>query len=72
MLQPPSPSRVRAAPNRQAQVLGQLQPGEVFHIVSGPVCDPASQLRWWQIESPALNGWVAEGVIGEYWTEVWN
>jgi hypothetical protein len=71
-LYPNLPSRVRSAPTRSSSILGQLRPGNTFRVLSGPVCDMENHWRWWLVEAPALQGWVAEGPQGEYWMEPWQ
>lgn len=69
---PPLPSRVRSAPTTEggeANVIMRLQPGKVFDVVSGPVCDSSTQWRWWLVEYQAQQGWIAEGTPGDYWLE---
>jgi serine/threonine-protein kinase len=71
---PPLESRVRSAPRVETSpnnVIGLLQPGSQFTVVSGPVCDTTRQLRWWLVRTERLEGWVAEGQPGEYWLEPW-
>jgi serine/threonine protein kinase len=71
-LYPASPSRVRSTPSTNGQILGQLNPGTTFKVLSGPVCDPSHQWRWWLINATWIEGWVAEGPAGEYWIEPWQ
>ena len=70
---PPLPSRVRSAPTTEggeANVVTRLQPGKPFDVLSGPVCDPANGWRWWLIRTTTgVEGWIAEGLPGEYWLE---
>jgi len=69
---PPDPSRVRSAPRVESgNVIGMIQPGGQFTVVSGPVCDTTRQLRWWLVRTERLEGWVAEGQPGQYWMEPW-
>ena len=71
---PPLESRVRSAPRVETNpnnVIGLLQPGSQFTVVSGPVCDTTRQMRWWLVRTERLEGWVAEGQPGEYWLEPW-
>jgi serine/threonine-protein kinase len=70
-LNPPTPNNVRAQPSKNASLLGEVQPGGTFTIISGPVCDPASNYRYWLIRTPRLEGWMAEGGSGQYWMELW-
>lgn len=67
-LDPPLPSRVRAAPHTGGEYLDQLPPGRVFSTVSGPICDDAKRW-WWLVRSGDLEGWVAEGADGAYYLE---
>ncbi len=72
-LSPPLPSNVRSSPTaNEDNRIGQMQPGETFEVVSGPVCDEDRGWRWWQIRNFNIEGWVAEGPIGEYWVEPWT
>jgi len=68
-LDPPLASRVRSLPSTSGEVVGQLQPGETFTVLSGPVCDTANRWRWWLVSNERIEGWVAEGPEGEYWME---
>ncbi len=71
-LDPPLPSRVRSSPTTEggeANVVTRLQPGKVFDVISGPVCGADDPWRWWQIEFQGQQGWIAEGVPGDYWLE---
>ena len=70
-LNPPLASRVRSQPGTTGSVIGQLQPGETFTVITGPVCDTANHWRWWQVRARTVEGWVAEGPVGEYWMEPW-
>ncbi|MGB1287468.1 MAG: hypothetical protein ACPG7F_13095, partial [Aggregatilineales bacterium] len=44
-----------------------LEGGTPFAVLSGPIC--ADGFYWWQIELFETQGWVAEGVGGEYFIE---
>ena len=69
---PPLPSRVRSTPRKaDNNVIGQLQPGDTFEVITGPVCDTDNRWRWWQVRGRSIEGWVAEGPVGEYWMEPW-
>jgi hypothetical protein len=68
--QPPLPSRVRTQPSINGRIEGELDPGEEFRVISGPVCDTDRNLRWWLVSADQIDGWVAEGTPGEYWIEL--
>ena len=62
---PGLPNNVRANPDVNAALVGEI-PGEgVFDVVSGPSCD-AQGFVWWQISTAAFGGWTAEGQGSEY------
>jgi hypothetical protein len=61
-----TPSRLRAAPNTSATVVGQMPEGTRFSVMGAPVCGMG--YRWWPVQTPdGLSGWVAEGTPSEYW-----
>lgn len=60
-------NRLRAEPNAEAEIITQLSPGTSFIILSGPECDDASQLRWWEVDADGEIGWTAEGEGDEYY-----
>jgi hypothetical protein len=68
-LEPPVANRVRSDPDRDAQVLGQLMPGEKFTVLDGPRC--ADGWTWWFVRSRAqeLEGWTSEGDAETYWLQ---
>jgi alpha-2-macroglobulin len=65
----PTPTRVRTAPNLGGQIITQYLPGESFEVRGGPIC--ADGFLWWQIYNPTddVEGWIAEGVVGNYFIE---
>lgn len=64
---PPLANRVRSEPGTQAQIVGQIGPGEVIEILDGPGC--ANDWVWWRIRSQGkgLTGWTSEGDRNAYW-----
>jgi hypothetical protein len=62
---PPTPNRVRKEPNRQAEILGMINPGGSMEILEGPTC--SDNWVWWHIKNADLNGWMAEGDKETYW-----
>lgn len=64
------PNRVRSAPQKGENVVGQFVADETFILLDGPVCSEG--LVWWEIADPRLpggSGWTAEGDGQEYWLE---
>jgi hypothetical protein len=66
-LDPPIANRVRREPDRNAEVLGQIMPGEKFIVLEGPRC--ADGWAWWRVRSRTqdLEGWSSEGDETTYW-----
>jgi hypothetical protein len=64
---PPLPNRVRVEPDSNAEVIGQIEPGEIVNLVDGPLCKDG--WVWWYIQSrkSGLTGWTSEGDRNEYW-----
>jgi hypothetical protein len=51
-------------------VLERLQPGKIFDVISGPTCDTSNTWRWWLVKAASgTEGWMAEGIVDEYWLE---
>ncbi|HLY25720.1 MAG TPA: DUF3160 domain-containing protein, partial [Aggregatilineales bacterium] len=61
------PLKVHAQPSLSGTVIGQLADATPLTVLSGPNC--VDHYTWWQVQSPALTGWVAEGVVGSYFIE---
>ena len=68
-LEPPVANRVRSEPDREAEVLGQMMPGEKFTVLDGPRC--ADGWTWWRVRSrpQELEGWTSEGDETTYWLQ---
>jgi hypothetical protein len=62
------PSRLRAEPNTNGEVLVSIPSLDQFTVVDGPACDE-QQLRWWQVDYQGTVGWIAEGVGEVYYLE---
>ena len=62
---PPIPNRVRAEPNREAEILGMINPGASMDVIDGPTC--ADGWVWWQVKTADTEGWTAEGDQETYW-----
>ena len=58
-------NRVRSAASTNAQVLGNIQPGEVVDVLQGPVCNDG--YYWYRIQNARISGWTVEGSADEYW-----
>ena len=48
-------------PFYMAEQLGQINPGDTFEVLDGPVCD--SWNFWWMVDFNGLAGWVIEPLI---------
>lgn len=62
-----TPSRVRDSASTTGTQVGQIQPLDTFDVLEGPVC--AEGINWWRVSVGDLEGWTAEGLDGEYFTE---
>jgi hypothetical protein len=63
-----TPSRLRAKPGTDGEVLTQLSEGTSFDIVGSAYC--VDDYRWWQVRlKDGTTGWVAEGNQPDYWLE---
>ena len=62
------PVRVRTGPGTANPILVLLPEGTIFYVTGGPVCsDP---YWWWSVQtSGGVSGWMAEGVVGNYFIE---
>ncbi|MFC1960376.1 hypothetical protein ACFLYO_06670 [Chloroflexota bacterium] len=65
---PGGANNVRAAPVTGAAVVGQLEPGEQFAIINGPIC--ADDYTWWEVATQNLTGFTVEGSGEDYWVEL--
>jgi serine/threonine-protein kinase len=64
----PRPLNVRAQPGINSARAGQLEAGETFLILDGPVCQDG--LAWFLVRSNAGDtGWIAEGDASAYFIE---
>ena len=70
---PGTSDNLRQRPTSNAVVLAQMPPGTEFIVVRGPICDPTSELLWWQVtyqlDVGSKTGWVAEGQGAEYYVQ---
>jgi len=66
-LDPPLPNRMRSEPAARAQIIGEIEPGEVVNLLDGPLCNGG--WVWWYVQSrkSGLTGWTSEGDRHEYW-----
>jgi hypothetical protein len=58
------PNRVRAAPNAQADIVGQIPAGAYFDVLEGPQCVSGA---WFKVRYENIEGWMKEGSSTEYW-----
>ena len=61
----PDPNRVRAEPNAQAEMLGEIPAGAYFDVLEGPTC--ADDGAWFKVRYETMEGWMKEGSSTEYW-----
>jgi WD40-like Beta Propeller Repeat len=64
---PGDPNNIRTAPGYANAALGLIPGGNVFEVITGPVC--ADNTAWWQVNYLGRLGWVAEGSGNIYWLE---
>ena len=64
ILSPGTASRVRAGASLGADIVGQLNAGDVVNIEAGPIC--ADGYHWYFARNDEIAGWTAEGG-GDYW-----
>jgi hypothetical protein len=60
-------NRLRAQPNQNGELLGELPAGLVLSVLDGPEC--VAGVAWWQVQYSITSGWTAEGQSGTYWLE---
>ena len=63
------PNRMRAAPSLESEQIGLIAPGTTVEVLDGPVCEPASQIVWWQVRDGSLIGYTAESQASDYFLE---
>lgn len=61
------PAPLMAEPFTDAEIFGQLQPGEYVEILDGPECQEG--MVWWLVESEDSSqlGWIPEEDAEQYW-----
>jgi uncharacterized protein YgiM (DUF1202 family) len=64
---PGVPNNMRQTADPNAALVGQIQPGQIFYVVGGPVC--SFGFYWWQVNFNGIVGWTPEGGSGQYWVE---
>ncbi|NJO84707.1 MAG: hypothetical protein HC828_19365, partial [Blastochloris sp.] len=65
-----TPNRVRDLPGISGAQIGLINAGTVFDIIGGPSCDAQTGVIWWLVDTGALQGWTAEGVLpDDYYIE---
>jgi hypothetical protein len=63
----PRPINLRAAPGLDNRSLLQIEIGEVFYVLEGPVCQ--DNFAWYKIRYQGSEGWIAEGDLSSYYVE---
>lgn len=61
-------NNVREQPTTSGARLGQINAGEPFTVLEGPVC--ADGYAWYRVQAATLTGWTAEGRGDTYWLEM--
>lgn len=62
--------RLRETPGKSGRIVGQVDAGMAFKVVSGPQCK--DNYAWWQVVSEGTLGWLAEGDNESYFVEPLN
>jgi hypothetical protein len=70
---PGEPNVLRSQPGTTSDsiILGEIAPGEIFTVVTGPQCGNDGRL-WWQILYENRLSWTPEGDGDTYWLEPWQ
>lgn len=62
------PVRVRTGPGTGNSILTLLPEGTIFYVTGGPIC--GEPYWWWSVQTgTGIIGWMAEGVVGNYFIE---
>jgi uncharacterized protein YraI len=65
---PDLPNRLRTQPGYTSEIIGQILPGGIFEVISGPTC--IQGVYWWQVKHDGRIGWTAGGNGNQtYWLE---
>jgi hypothetical protein len=67
LLDDPRPINLRLQPGTAAAILIRIDPGEIFYVLEGPVCE--GDFAWYHIRYGAREGWIAEGDLASYYVE---
>jgi hypothetical protein len=62
---PGASNRIRESAGLDAERIGEMPPGSVMAVLSGPVC--ADDYTWWMIRFSTIVGWTAEGQDTTHW-----
>lgn len=62
---PGASNRIRESAGLDAERIGEMPPGAVMAVLSGPVC--ADEYTWWMIRFGTIVGWTAEGQDTTHW-----
>ncbi|HLA45766.1 MAG TPA: hypothetical protein VJZ27_20125, partial [Aggregatilineales bacterium] len=47
--------------------LETINPGEVFRVLGGPICNNRDGIVWWRVNYHGIVGWTGEGENSAYW-----
>jgi hypothetical protein len=61
------PNNIRTTSSYGGAVIGQIPAGNIFAVLSGPVC--ADNTAWWQVNYNGIVGWTGESNSTTYWLE---
>jgi hypothetical protein len=63
-----TPNNIRAEPDSDAEVIGEVAAGDWFKVTDGPRC--ADGIAWWYVDYVSgVAGWTAEGQGSEYFLQ---
>lgn len=68
MVLPGAPNRLREQPNTSATIIAEVEGGQFFSVIAGPICDGG--LVWWEVDYNGQTGYTVEIIDGEYAVDV--
>lgn len=67
MVTPGAANNVRTEPDTASARVGSLKAGDLFTVLSAPVCDDT--YSWLQVQADDLVGWTVEADADDYWVQ---